>query len=110
MSGEAFLLFLFLAAIFLLSFLAKQGKKERKVERPIQRSHPHQKPLIHKKMEKKQVLVEPVFKEEKRSLKYEVHRKKEKLVLSKKWQDKDSLKQAFLLSEVLKKVDEREFF
>jgi hypothetical protein len=41
---------------------------------------------------------------------YEVEKKKTHPLLQKSWQDKGSLKQAFILSEVLKKVDEREIF
>lgn len=95
----------FLLAIFALSFLIRRGKNQAPpaIKPPVQ-------PGAKKVLLKKQSLSTLPFKEERKlPIRYEVDRKKQGTFLSKKWKDKDSLKQAFILSEILKRVDERDF-
>lgn len=89
----------------MLFSILRKGKKEisSALERPrfIKTPPPKvtpPKPVVLKKAAKRPAVV------------YEVEKKKTHPLLQKNRQDKRLLKQAFILSEVLKKVDEREFF
>ena len=101
---ESLLPFLIALAMIVFSILRK-GKKEgsnvpespRYVKAPPIKPAPP-KPVVLEKTAKRPFVA------------YEVEKKKEPSLLQTHWQNKDSLKQAFILSEVLKKVDEREFF
>ena len=105
MSEGSLIPFFIFLAIFIFSLLASRKKKETpdRVSRPVPiKSKPAlPKPIVHTK-------TKPAL--PKQVLSYEVERKKQHSFLKKGWQGKGSLKQAFILSEILKKVDEREFF
>ena len=108
MMSEGFLLPFFLFLGVLLFFLSGNRKKKQ-ISPPLQKTkvvrqapplgpNTSIKPVIPKKAER---LVAAV---------YEVEKKKTTSFLHEKWQDKDALKQAFILSEVLKRLDEKEPF
>lgn len=108
MSGESLASFVMPLLFLLLFFLAGRKKKPqgeptlpsslKKESRPIQRKAPPIAPL----QQKEQRSVAP-----KRDTSYEVERKQRRVpILSKDWNRKSSLKQAFILSEVLKRIDE----
>ncbi len=103
---ESLLPFFIFLVIIVLSILRK-GKKEGSSapERPrfMKTASPPPKVIPPKPAVLKKAVKRPV-------IAYEVEKKKEHPILQKNWQDKGSLKRAFILSEVLKKVDEREFF
>jgi hypothetical protein len=100
---ESLLPFFVFLAIIVFSILRKKKEGSSAPERPryVKAAPPKvipPKPVVLKKAAKRPAVV------------YEVEKKKTHPLLQKNWQDKGSLKQAFVLSEVLKKVDEREFF
>jgi hypothetical protein len=91
---------LILFAFFFL-FSGKKKKEEQRKEPPV---------FKPKEAIKKRVSIEtPVKKESKTPALFDLPKKKKTdALLSKNWKTKSSLKRAFILSEVLRRIDERE--
>ena len=108
MSGESLASFIMPLLFLLLFFVAGRKKKPqgepslpsipKKETRPMLRKAPPVAPLQPKEQR-------PIA--SKRDTSYEVERKQRSTpILSKDWNRKSSLQQAFVLSEVLKRIDE----
>ncbi len=103
--GSLLPFFIFLATlVFFLLGRRKKKEETASIQRPrVVRQAPTPKPNVPPKPQ-------IIKKVERPRVAYEVEKKKTSSFLHKKWQDKDVLKQAFILSEVLKKTEERNLF
>lgn len=99
---------LIMPLIFLLLFFVTGRKKKTREEPPL--STLKKEPVVlSKKAPDREVLLkkDQVVSVPKRTSSYEVEKKQRRVpILSKDWDRKSSLQRAFVLSEVLKKVDE----
>lgn len=106
MSKGSILPFFVFLVLFLFSLLSGRRKKKQLIPpKPVLSKNTVTNPALVKLALPRQAVKKAI-----RPVAYEVERKKENSLLKNTWKRKDSLKQAFILSEVLKKVDEREFF
>ena len=104
--GSSVPFFIFLA-VFLFFLLTNRGKKNKQPQkRPpaVRRPVPPKVPIVKNSPIQRNSYVA------KRDTSYEVEKKKEIPLLQKTWKSKNSLKQAFILSEIVKRVDERDPF
>ncbi len=107
MSGGSWESFI-MPLIFLLLFLVS-GRKRKTRQAPPLPIVKKESVVVHKKVLDPVVLPkkDPVVPASKRTSSYEVEKKQRRVpILSKDWDRKSSLQRAFVLSEVLKKVDE----
>lgn len=105
-------IFLGLAFLLFYLFINKQSKKK-KMEEEI--SYPPSKPHVQEKKVqpikpsniKREVFIERTQEENQASSAYDIIKTKKSSVLQPGWNQKSSLRQAFILSEVFKKIDDR---
>ncbi len=103
--GSSVPFFIFLA-IFLFFLFTNKGKKGKEVlVKPA-----FKKPVPKKPVFQKNTPIKRSGYTEKRDTSYEVEKKKEIPFLKQTWKKKNSLKQAFILSEILKREHERDSF
>lgn len=98
-SNVSFFVFLAILLFFLLSSSGKKKKQQEVKGAAPKPPHHSKRPLPVKTNSHRQPKEAPS---------YEVHKPKTPTPLGKGWNKKKSLKQAFILSEVLRRVDERE--
>lgn len=101
-ANPSFFIFLAILLFFLLSSSGKKKKQQEKRE-PLSRLPP-----LKTSTSFKEKPLSPSFRTPKEAPNYQVHKVKDPILLQKGWKKKKSLKQAFILSEVLRRVDERE--
>ena len=102
--------FLGLAFLLLYLFIGKGAKKKTEREEvvlpPLAAQEKKQEPVKIRKIERK-LSVENAEEVNLASSAYDIIKKRKSSVLKSGWNNKSSIKQAFILSEVLKKFDER---
>lgn len=106
MSGDSLGSFL-LPLLFLLFFFFA-GRKKKPKEPPPFPSIPKERPLTNLRKVDALPRIEKPVPTLKRTTSYEVEKKQRRNpILSKEWKSKNSLQKAFVLSEVLKRIDEK---